>query len=233
MIEFLFLDLDDTILDFHKAERIALSKTIRDFGVEPTEEILTLYHRINKAHWEMLERGELTRQEVKVNRFAVLFRELGAAVDAEACARAYEHNLSIGHYFLPGAEEALEALQKKHRLFLVSNGTAAVQKGRMTSANLYRFFEQVFVSEEIGYNKPSKEYFDTCFARIPDFDPGRAVIVGDSLTSDILGGKNAGIATVWVNRSRLPCGDIRPDWEIEALSRLENLLETIEKERDP
>lgn len=227
MVEFLFLDLDDTILDFHKAERIAVAKTIRDFGVEPTEEILGLYHRINKAHWEMLERGELTRKEVMVNRFAALFRELGLETDPSACARDYEHNLSIGHYFLPGAEEALEALQKKYRLFLVSNGTAVVQKGRMTSANLYRFFEQVFVSEEIGYNKPSKAYFDACFSRIPGFDAGRAVIVGDSLTSDILGGKNAGITTVWVNRPHLSCGDIRPDWEIEDLPQLEKLLEIL------
>ena len=226
MIEFLFLDLDDTILDFHKAERIAVAKTIRDFGVEPTEEILRLYHRINKWHWEQLELGTLTREQVMVNRFASLFRELGVEPDAGACARDYERNLSIGHYFLPGAEEALEALQRKYRLFLVSNGTAAVQKGRMTSANLYRFFEKVFVSQEIGYNKPSKAYFDACFARIPGFDPGKAVIVGDSLTSDILGGKNAGIATVWVNPGHLPCGDIRPDREIEALSQLENLLET-------
>lgn len=224
MVEILLLDLDDTILDFHKAERIAVAKTIRDFGVEPTEEILALYHRINKAHWEMLERGELTRKEVMVNRFAALFRELGVETDASACARDYEHNLSIGHFFLPGAEEALEALQKKYRLFLVSNGTAAVQKGRMTSANLYRFFEQVFVSEEIGYNKPSKEYFDACFARIPDFDREKAVIVGDSLTSDILGGKNAGITTVWVNPEHLPWGNIQPDYEIEALRQLEPLL---------
>lgn len=227
MVEILLLDLDDTILDFHKAERIAVAKTIRDFGVEPTEEILALYHRINKAHWEMLERGKLTRKEVMVNRFAALFRELGVETDASACARDYERNLSIGHFFLPGAEEALEALQKKYRLFLVSNGTAAVQKGRMTSANLYRFFEQVFVSEEIGYNKPSKEYFDACFARIPDFDREKAVIVGDSLTSDILGGKNAGITTVWVNPEHLPWGNIQPDYEIEALRQLEPLLEVL------
>ena len=83
------------------------------------------------------------------------------------------------------------------------------------------------MSEEIGYNKPSKEYFDACFARIPDFDPGKAVIVGDSLTSDILGGKNAGIATVWVNPEHLSCGDIHPDYEIEALSQLEALLEVL------
>ena len=227
MIEFLFLDLDDTILDFHKAERIALSKTIRDFGVEPTEAVLNLYHGINKWHWEQLELGKLTREEVLVNRFGVLFEKLGKQVDAVSCARAYEQNLSIGHYFLPGAEEAVDRLSKKYRLFLASNGTASVQKGRMTSANLYRFFETVFVSQEIGHNKPSKAYFDACFAAIPGFDREKAMIVGDSLSSDIKGGINAGLKTVWVNPEHKSCGDIKPDYEIETLSQLEELLETL------
>ena len=227
MIEFLFLDLDDTILDFHKAERIALSKTIRQFGLEPTEEVLTRYHAINKWHWEQLELGKLTRAEVLENRFAVLFEKYGMNVDATACARAYEKNLSIGHYFLPGAEEAVDRLSKKYRLFLASNGTASVQKGRMTSANLYRFFETVFVSQEIGHNKPSKAYFDACFAQIPGFDPAKAMIVGDSLTSDIAGGINAGIRTCWVNPQHLPCPEnVRPDHQIEYLSQLEALLDT-------
>ena len=216
MTEFLFLDLDDTILDFHKAERIALSKTLRQFGVEPTEEVLALYHKINLWHWEQLEQGKLTREEVLVGRFAALLRELGVSADA------------VGHYFLPGAEEAVASLSQKYRLFLASNGTASVQAGRLTSANLYRFFEAVFISQELGFNKPAKEFFDACFARIPDFDPEKAVMVGDSLTSDILGGKNAGITTVWVNpERRLPHPEIVPDYEIESLAQLEALLETM------
>ena len=225
MIEFLFLDLDDTILDFHKAERIAISKTIRDFGVEPTEAVLNRYHVINKWHWEQLELGRLTRPEVLKNRFQVLFAEMGVDVDAALCASAYEKNLSVGHYFLPGAEEAVDALSKKYRLFLASNGTASVQKGRMTSANLYRFFEKVFVSQEIGFNKPSIEYFNGCFSQIAGFDKDKAMIVGDSLTSDIKGGSLAGIKTVWVNPGHADCGQWKPDHEIEALHQLEALLE--------
>ena len=225
MFEFLFLDLDDTILDFHKAERIAISKTIREFGVEPTEEILNLYHGINKWHWEQLELGKLTRAEVLVNRFGVLFEKLGLEVDAPQCAKAYELNLSQGHWFLPGAEEAVDQIKKKYRLFLASNGTASVQKGRMTSANLYRFFEKVFVSQEIGFNKPSIEYFNGCFSQIAGFDKDKAMIVGDSLTSDIKGGILAGIKTVWVNPGHADCGQWKPDHEIEALYQLEALLE--------
>lgn len=226
MIEFLLLDLDDTILDFHKAERIAISKSIREFGVEPTEKVLERYHWINRWHWEQLELGVMTRQEVLVGRFAALFREFGVEVDPAAVARTYEKNLSVGHYFLPGAEEAVDALHRKYRLFLVSNGTASVQKGRLTSANLYRFFEQVFVSQEIGHNKPAKAFFDACFARIPGFDPEKAMIVGDSLSSDIQGGINAGIKTCWVNPAHAaPKNGIKPDYEIEALHQLGELLE--------
>lgn len=228
MFEFLFLDLDDTILDFQKAEKIALSKTLDQFGLEPNQHVLHRYHLINKAHWEALERKEMTRDQVLLGRFQMLFEEMGIQVDAEKVARTYEHNLGIGHYFLPGAEEAVERLSKKYKLYLASNGTASVQKGRMTSANLYRFFEEVFVSQEIGANKPSIEYFERCFARIPNFDKSKAIMVGDSLTSDILGGQNAGIATCWVNPNHQEGrADIRVDYEIEALSQLEALLETL------
>ena len=228
MYEFLFLDLDDTILDFQKAEHIAIRKTLAAFGADPTDAVCARYSRINKGYWERLERKELTREAVLTGRFASLFEELGITVDATECARVYERNLGIGHYFLPGAEEAVEALSKKYRLFLASNGTASVQKGRMTSDNLYRFFEKAYVSQEIGANKPSVEYFARCFAQIPGFDRSRAMIVGDSLTSDILGGQNAGIATCWVNPKHLPRrADIRVDCEIERLADLPALLERI------
>ena len=227
MMEFLFLDLDDTILDFHKAERLAIAKTFRSFGLEPTEEVLNRYHEINIRHWQMLERGELTREEVLVNRFGVLFAEFGHSIDPTLCARTYEHNLGVGHYFLPGAEEAVERLSKKYRLFLASNGTASVQHSRLTSANLYRFFEKVFVSQEIGHNKPSKAYFDACYAQIPGFDVQKAVMVGDSLSSDILGGINGGMTTVWVNPAHKAHTEIVPDYEIESITQLEALLETL------
>lgn len=229
MFEFLFLDLDDTILDFQKAEHVALSKTLRSFGLEPTETVLKRYNLINKAHWEALERKELTREQVLLGRFQVLFEEMGISAEPVKVARAYEHNLSIGHWFLPGAEEAVARLSRKYKLYLTSNGTASVQKGRMTSANLYRFFENVFVSQEIGVNKPAVEYFEKCFAQIPGFDKTKAIIVGDSLTSDILGGQNAGIATCWVNpHHKQGREDIRVDFEIEALSQLEQLLENVD-----
>ena len=229
MIEFLFLDLDDTILDFHQAERIALAATLRSFGVEPVPEVMERYHIINQWHWEQLEKGLMTRDQVQTGRFAVLFRELGKPVDPKECTARYQENLSKGHFFLPGAEDAVKRLSQKYRLYLASNGTASVQYGRLQSADLYRYFEGIFISEELGANKPSRAYFDACFAAIGGFDPARALMVGDSLTSDILGGKNAGLPTVWVNPGHKPHTDIIPDYEIESIAQLEQLLETIGK----
>ena len=228
MVEFLFLDMDNTILDFDMAERIAIPKTLSAFGIPVSDDLIARYHAINKTCWEMLERKEITRAEVGTRRFAELFALEGVQGDVDACNKLYLKNLGIGHYFLPGAEEAVHRLSKKYKLYLASNGTASVQEGRLTSANLYPYFEKVFISQTLGVNKPAKEFFDLCFAQIPDFDPKKAMVVGDSLTSDILGGINAGIATCWVNPEHKPCKpEIKPDYEIEALHQLEALLETL------
>ena len=228
MIEFLFLDLDDTIFDFHKAEHIALGKTLRYFGLEPTEEVMARYSVINRAHWERLERKELTREQVLVGRFATLFAEYNIQTEPVAVARKYEDFLSQGHYFLPGAEQALISLAKSYKLYLASNGTAKVQSGRLASSGIGKYFAEIFVSQEIGADKPDKTYFDRCAAKIPGYDPQKAMIVGDSLTSDIQGGINAGMTTVWVNPNHKPHPThIVPDYEIESLSQLEELLHRI------
>lgn len=227
MVEFLFLDLDDTIFDFHKAEHIALSKTLRFFDLEPTQAVLDRYSVINREHWQRLERKELTREEVLVGRFATLFQEQNICVEPVAVARKYEDFLSQGHYFLPGAEEALKRLADKYKLYLASNGTAKVQAGRLASSGISKYFQEIFISQEIGANKPDKVYFDRCAARIPGYAPEKAMMVGDSLTSDIQGGINAGMKTVWVNPHHRPrLEHIVPDHEIEALSQLEAVLDS-------
>ena len=230
MIKYLFLDLDNTILDFNKAEAIAIRKTMSQFGLEPTDALAARYSQINDLHWKALERGEMTRDQVVVGRFAAFFGEQGIEVDAPTVAKTYETFLSQGHFFLPGAEEAVkEKLYGKYKLYLASNGTAVVQKGRMTSADLYPYFEESFVSQELGHNKPSPEYFRAAFARIPGFDPSECIMVGDSLTGDILGGKNAGLRTVWINPGHKTAPDhLKPDYELEYLADLPALLEEIE-----
>ena len=226
--EFILIDLDETIFDFKQAETIALANTLRTYGLEPTPEVVSRYKTINRRLWEQLERGEVTRQQVLEERFGNLFAAFGMEVDKAACGRAYGDGLSERHYWLPGAEEALEKLQGKYRLFIASNGTASVQRRRMDSADLYRFFEDIFVSQEIGAEKPNAEFFEGAFARIPGFDRSKAMIVGDRISSDIMGGNNAGIATCWVNAAgETHDPAVRVDYEIKSLAELPELLEKL------
>lgn len=220
-----FLDLDDTILDFHWAEQRALSRTFREAGLNPKAEILNRYSDINRSQWELLERGILTREQVLVRRFQLLFEEQGIAASAEKVGRRYEELLADGHRFLPGAEALLRQLQGKARLFLASNGCAAVQEARIESSGIGPFFEDIFISELIGADKPSEEYYNRCIARIPDFDASRAVMVGDSLTSDILGGIRSGMHTCWLNPQARPGRpDIVPETEIRSISELPDVM---------
>ena len=228
MIKYLLIDLDDTILDFHKAERIGLENTLRHYGVEPTDETVALYKEINQAHWQALEKGEMTRKQVNAGRFVTLFRHLGREVDGAECAAYYLSQLALTHDYLPGAEAAVAELSKKYRLFIASNGNSSVQYPRLAASGLNDHIEKAFISEALGQNKPSKAYFDLCFAQIPGFDPAKAMMVGDSLSSDIQGGINAGIPTCWVNTfGKENTTAIHPDYEISSLTELEALLERL------
>lgn len=228
MFEFLLIDMDDTVLDFKKAEYVAIRKTLQDAGIAPSEAVCARYSQINDSYWKRLERKEVTRRQLQMGRFADLFAELGVQADAETCADAYMKNLGSGYYFMPGAEQALRSLSQKYKLYLASNGNTDTQRSRIASAGIERYFEGIFISGEVGVNKPDKGFFDYCFAKMEGFDPAKTIIVGDSLTSDILGGKNAGIATCWLNPTHKTAPpELQPDYQIESLSKLEELLESL------
>lgn len=228
MIRNVLFDLDDTLFDFHKAEKIALTKTLVHFGIDPTEETLALYSTINAAHWKRLELGEISREEVKVGRYRELFKTIGVECDPVKATAYYESMLAIGHYFMPGAPELLEELYRKYRLYIVSNGTAKVQEGRIGSSGIAKYMDGIFISQLLGANKPDKQFFDICFAEIPDFSLSETVIIGDSLSSDIKGGINAGITTVWFNPKGIENdNDIKPDYTIKELSEVPGLLSQI------
>ena len=228
MIRNVLFDLDDTLFDFHKAEKIALTKTLVHFGIDPTEETLALYSTINAAHWKRLELGEISREEVKVGRYRELFKTIGVECDPVKATAYYESMLAIGHYFMPGAPELLEELYRKYRLYIVSNGTAKVQEGRIGSSGIAKYMDGIFISQILGANKLDKQFFDICFAEIPDFSLSETVIIGDSLSSDIKGGINAGITTVWFNPKGIENdNDIKPDYTIKELSEVPGLLSQI------
>ena len=228
MIEYVFLDLDDTILDFHLAEHTALAATLESLGIPPCEETLARYSEINRACWERLERGELTRHQVLHTRFDILFSELSVDCDSATAQREYEHRLSLEHPFMDGGREVLDALYGRYKLYITSNGTAVVQDRRIAESGIARYFDKIFISQRVGCDKPSREFFNRVFAAIDGFDKSRAIILGDSLTSDILGGLNAGILTCYFNpKGRENKSGIKPHYEISSLSQFTRLLEEI------
>ena len=223
MYEFVFLDADDTLLDFRKTERAAITESFSRFGLEPTDALIARYSAINQSCWERMERGEITRDRVLIERFERLFAETGADVDPYAFEDVYQYRLGRWSFLVEGAAELLEYLRPKYKLYIASNGVAATQDSRFRAAGLSPWFDAIFISERVGRHKPEKEYFDRCFAQIPGFRHDRAIIVGDSLSSDIQGGKNAGIDTCWLNIDKEPATH-KPTYEISDISELKNIL---------
>ena len=220
--EILLFDADNTILDFDKSEEQALRRAFCDMGLEFNQNVLTVYRKNNIFQWELFEQGKLSKPQVLVNRFVETFKELNLPLDkVNSVGNLYEEYLKLGFFVVPYAEEVLERLQSNCKLYVVSNGVAEIQNSRMKGSGLEKYFVARFVSEDVGYPKPQKEYFDYCFKHINSFDRSKTLIIGDSLTSDIQGGVNAQIDTCWFNPNHAKnTKNLTPCYEITDLRQL-------------
>ena len=222
----LLLDADDTLLDFRKTEKAALENTFDHYGLKLTEEIRDIYKTINHELWSAFERGEITKETITSTRFQRVFDTVGYHVDGSTFHLDYQQQLAQGYYLIDGARELCEKLAGKYRLYCVTNGVASTQYSRLSGSGLDNYFRDIFVSEEIGYQKPSAHYFSAVFKSSPEVDTTHTLIVGDSLTSDIQGGKNTGIDTCWFNPSRQAAKpELKADYEIVKLGELLPILE--------
>lgn len=228
MITTLFWDIDDTLLDFKRGEATAIRQTLSHIGVEPTEETVRLYSEINESLWKRLERGEITRDKILVGRFEMLFSAIGHAGDASSTQDLYFSYLGQQHDYVDDAEAVLDALRGRYRMIAVSNGTTVIQSKRLAASGADRYFDRIFLSQEIGAEKPSAAFFDACFAALPDVRRDEVLIIGDSLTSDMCGGETAGLHTCWFNpHGKSNQAGVRVDYEIAALTELLPLLKQI------
>lgn len=222
----LFLDMDGTFLDFHAAEREAFYRTFAAIKEEPDEEKYRLYSAINDSLWKAFERGEIEKDDIRRTRYTRLFERLGIDADGRAAELDYEHFLGEGHALIPHAKEMLAWLAERYPLYVVTNGFAKVQRNRQKLAGIDVFMKQNFISEEIGFQKPQKEFFDACFAQIGSrLAPEEVLLIGDSLTSDILGANRAGIDSCWFNPEGIEnrSGAV-PLYEIRCLTQLKEIL---------
>ncbi len=219
-IKNILLDADGTLLDFDAAEKAALSDTFVQLGLPFDERTYETYHRNNAACWKKLEKREITRAELKVLRYRMTFEELGLFADPTVSTQIYEEKLGQYGIVLPGAEDAVKEMSKKYNVFIVTNGLKNVQTPRMLKTQIPLYVKGIYISEDVGYDKPAKEFFDKIFSDHPKMKREETVIVGDSISGDMTGGNNAGIKTCWINPTggEAPEG-IRIDWQIQNITQ--------------
>ena len=223
----LLWDIDGTLLDFAAAESAAVKSLFHEFGLgECPDAMVARYAAINKRWWEALERGEYTKPEILVGRFEEFFAAEGIDVSlAPEFNELYQLRLGDTVAFHDGSYEIVASLRGRIRQYAVSNGTIVAQTRKLKNSGLDRLFDGVFLSEEIGFEKPAREFFDAVFAALGEVDRERVLIVGDSLTSDITGGERAGIKTCWYNpRGEENTLGVRVDFELRDLRRLTEIL---------
>jgi 2-haloacid dehalogenase len=168
----------------------------------------------------------LGRDEVVNTRFSIFFNEYGKEVDGPSLEKNYRSYLEQGHQLVDGAIELITELYRDYDLYIVTNGVSKTQDKRLRDSGLYPLFKEVFVSEDTGYQKPMKEFFDYVFARIPHFEVKQALIIGDSLSADIKGGELAGLDTCWFNpKMKKNYTKISPTYEINKLKELNRILD--------
>ena len=177
--------MDETLLDFGRAERVNFFETLKEFGIEADERMYARYHEINDALWKLLERGGITRDRLIIRRFEDLFEECGTEIDAEKVALAFFKNFEMVCFPFEGACDFLSALTARGRVYIVTNGGKYIQKRHIADAGFEPYLSGVFISEELGFHKPDRRFAEHVEARIPNYARERAVWLGDSLTSDM------------------------------------------------
>lgn len=225
MIKHILWDIDGTLLNFSLAEAKAMRACFKEFGLgELSDERLSIYKEINNKYWKALEKGELTRIEVLEGRFEEFFKmfdyDQSVVPDFNI---SFQKNLGKTYVFNKNAHDTITALSKKYKQYAATNGSIIAQEGKLKGTGLDKILKDVFISELIGYEKPSVEFFSYVFKKIGSANKDEYVIIGDSLSSDIKGGNQAGIKTIWFN----PDGLVNED-KIDVDYEIENLLEVLD-----
>lgn len=227
MIKTLLWDVDGTLLDFGKSEEYGIRKCFELFGLgECTDEMLERYSVINRKYWEMLERGEITKQQVLTERFIEFFNAENIDFDrVDDFNDEYQLHLGDKFFFCENGFETVIALKGKVKQYAVTNGTYIAQQRKLTQSGLIDIFDDVFISDKIGYEKPSIEFFDAVQSKIGKFNKNEVMIIGDSLSSDMKGGNNAGILCCWYNPNNAENKNgIKIDFEIKNIAKILDIL---------
>jgi len=224
--QWLLFDADGTLFDFDRAESTALEQAFRLIGVTFDAGYLATYQHINQALWQAVERGEITPGVVKVHRFELLLQAIGVGDSAALFSANYLECLAACSELVKDASQVLQALRGKYRMAILTNGFRVVQRGRLARSEIREHIAEIIISEEIGFSKPAKEFFDVALARLGHPSPREVLMIGDGWASDIQGAIQYGIDACWYNPGRKP----RPaSFEItREIASLRELIEWLE-----
>ncbi len=221
----LLFDLDGTILDFSKTEEAALTAAYKIvFDTKPIDNLQSVYHKINSALWKEFEKGNIDIKDLKKKRFSDLFVYFDLNADPEVFSNIYLSELGKGGYLLEGAMDILNYCKKHYRLAAITNGIGDVQRSRIRVAKIEHFFETIVISEDVGIAKPDPGIFKITFKKMELTQKEEILMIGDSLSSDILGGINAGIDTCWIKVKGIEQKDIQPTYSISNIRELMEIL---------
>ena len=217
----LLFDMDDTILDFQKAQYTSFQRVLETYKIHYTEDSYHLYEGINHELWSRFDSGLISKDFVQNARFARFFEQLGYKIDGTEANSVYQGFLSSQTWLMPYAKEVCAELSNNHKLFIITNGVGVTQEKRFRSSAIFPYFSDIFISETIGIAKPNKEFFVAVFNSIGDVAHDKVMLIGDSLTSDIRGANNMGIDCCWYNpKARALPSDFSITFQITDLRQL-------------
>ncbi|NAZ56452.1 HAD superfamily hydrolase [Streptococcus pyogenes] len=223
---FLFFDLDHTLLDFDAAEEVALTKLLEEYQVIDIKAYKDYYKPMNQNLWKQLEGGDTSKADLVNSRFALLFAHFGVTVDGRQLAEGYQKHLKDQGQVYAGAKELLADLTAQgYNLYAATNGIATIQQGRLQASGLAPYFKAIFISEQSGSQKPKKAFYDWMTQQVSHYQPDQALMIGDSLSADVQGGINAGMDTLWYNpKHLLNNSPVHPTYEVSDYQALLNCI---------
>lgn len=224
---YILLDADNTLMDFNRAEEYALEMILRSYGLPYEEEIHRVYHGINAELWERLNRGEVKKEHLLIERFRRFYQEMNwkPKEDYAKINQRYLENLSDCSALLEGALDFCREVSEKCDLYIITNGVASTQRKRFFRSEIRPYIKDIFISEEIGYQKPEQKFFSFVFEHIPDFQKEKALIIGDTLSSDIEGANRVGVKSCWFNPKNLKNNtEIVCDFIVSNFSQIKEII---------
>lgn len=225
MIKAILIDVDNTLLDFHLGSRVIMQQLFDEYNYPFTEEIYKTYIEVNDILWAKYELGEVTREEIYATRWKTVFQKLEIGIDSAGFEAKYLEGLKTSAEKVEGADEIMAYLSSKYPVYVGSNATQERQELRLAKSGLTKYISDIYTSEKLGASKPSAEFFEICLKNMGNLKPEEVMVIGDSITADINGGRACGMKTCWFNfeGTEVP-EDLKTDFVVYNLHEIKSII---------